>query len=76
MLNGELLTIKEVIGMAQVSRYTLFRDINSKKIPAIYFGRNVRIKKEDAEKYAEDKKNSKWVNTWKDKKSGTTQPKN
>lgn len=74
MLDSELLTIKDVLDLSGVSRYTLHRDIKSKKIPAIYFGRNVRFKREDAEAYAEKKKNSKWVNTWK-QKNDTIQPK-
>ena len=69
MFDDELVTIKEVLEMSGVSRYTLYRDIKSKKIYAIYFGRNVRFKKEDAEKYAESKKDSKWVNKWKEKDS-------
>ena len=74
MFDSELLTIKEVLEMSGVSRYTLFRDIKSKKVPAVYFGRNVRIKREDAEEYAETKKNSKWVKReW---KNDSTQQKN
>lgn len=74
MFDSELLTVKEVLEMSGVSRYTLFRDIKSKKIPAVYFGRNVRIKREDAEEYAEAKKHSKWVNReW---KNDSTQPRN
>ena len=65
LLKGELITIKELLEMAGVSRNTLSRDIKSKKIRAIYFGRNVRFQKEDAEVYAESKKNSKWVNLYK-----------
>lgn len=74
MLEGELVTIKDVMEMSGVSRNTLYRDIKSKKIQAIYFGRIVRFKKEDAEKYAEQKKDSKWVKLWKEKKA-STQPK-
>lgn len=73
MLHGELLTVKEVLEMSGVSRYTLYRDINSKKIPVIYFGRNVRFKIQDAENYAKEKKGSRWVNLWKEKKSSTQQ---
>ena len=71
VLEGELLTVKEVIEMAQVSRNTLYRDIKSKKIRAIYFGRNVRFRRDDAEQYAESKRSSKWVNTWEKKKNST-----
>ena len=75
-MNTELVTIKDVLEMASVSRNSLYRDIKSKKIQAIYFGRNVRFKREDAERYAEEKKGSKWVKLWKEKKNDITQQKN
>ena len=67
MFEGELLTIKETLDMAKVSRHTLYRDIKSGKVPAIYFGRNVRIKKSDAEAYAKEKGRSKSVSYYKEK---------
>lgn len=57
----KLLTIKEVLERSKVSRYTLYRDIRSGKLPAIYLGRNVRIKEVDAATYADEKSNSKRV---------------
>ncbi len=54
MLGGDkLLTIKEVMELAGVSRYTLYRGIRSGKVPSIQFGRNVRIRESDALAYAE-----------------------
>lgn len=69
-MNGELITIKEVLEMAGVSRNTLYRDMNNGKIKGIKFGKGVRISKEDAEAYAEEKRNSKWVNLHKQDKDG------
>lgn len=69
-LNEKLITIKELMDMAKVSRHTVYRDIKSKKIPVIYFGRNVRIKESDAKSYAEAKGNSKWVALYRDKEAG------
>lgn len=63
----KLLTIKEVLEMASVSRHTLYRDIKSGKIPAIYLGKNVRIKEDDAVEYAKKKSNSKSVQFYKKK---------
>ncbi len=65
--NDPLLTIKEVLEMAKVSRYTLYRDIKSGKIPAMYLGKNVRIKESDAVAYAEAKGQSKRVAYYKNK---------
>lgn len=66
-LDDRLLTIKEVLEIAGISRYTLYRDIKSGKIPAVYFGVNVRIKESDAFAYAESKRNSSRVAYYKDK---------
>ena len=63
----KLLTIKEVLELASVSRHTLYRDIKSGKIPAIYLGKNVRIKEKDAVEYAKKKANSKSVQFYKKK---------
>lgn len=63
----KLLTIKEVLDLSGVSRYTLYRSIRSGKIPAIYIGRNVRIKESDAVAYAEDMGNNKRVANYKSK---------
>ena len=63
----KLLTINEVLNISKVSRYTLYRDIKSKKVPAIYIGRNVRIKESDALVYAESKGQSRSVAYYKDK---------
>ena len=60
-MGGKLLTIKEVMELAHISRFSLYRDIKSGKLPAIYLGRNVRIKESDALAYAEDKSNSKRI---------------
>lgn len=67
MFDSKLLTIKEVLDISQVSRFTLYRDIKSGKLPAIYIGRNVRIKESDAHTYAEVKGNSKNVAYYKKK---------
>lgn len=67
--NDKLLTIKEVLGISQVSRYTLYRDIKSGKIPALYLGKNVRIKESDAITYAEAKGQSKNVAYYKNKEA-------
>lgn len=60
-VESKLLTIKETLEIAKVSRYTLYRDIRSGKIPAIYVGRNVRLKESDALAYAQEKNESKHV---------------
>ena len=51
----KLLTIRETIEMAQISRFTLYKDIKAGKIQAMYIGKNVRIKESDAIAYAEQK---------------------
>ena len=51
-LDEKLLTIKEVLDLAKVSRYTLYRDIKAGKTPAIYIGNRVRIKESDAKLFA------------------------
>lgn len=58
-LGAKLLTIKEVLEIAGVSRFTLYKDIKSGKVPAVHFGKNVRIKESDALAYAEAKGNGK-----------------
>lgn len=63
----KLLTIKEVLELSGVSRFTLYRDIQAGDIPAINFGRNVRIKESDAKAYAADKAKSKRVAHYKNK---------
>lgn len=74
MINEELLTVAEVLEMAGVSRNTLHRDTASGKIEALKFGKSVRYRKSVAEAYAKQKRESKWVNLWKEKKC--TQQKN
>lgn len=66
-MSDKLLTIKEVLQISGISRYTLYRDIKSGKIPAIKFGMNVRIKESDAIAYAKAKGNSKSVAYYKQK---------
>lgn len=68
MLKGNLLTVNEVLEMAGVSRYTLYRDSRSGKIQPIYFGKSVRYQEEDVKRYAEEKKQSIRVNYYKQKK--------
>ena len=63
----KLLTIKEVLEISKVSRYTLYRAIRSGKVPTIQFGRNVRIKESDALAFAEDMGNNKRVAYYKQK---------
>lgn len=70
-LGVKLLTIKETLELSGVSRYTLYRDIQSGKIPAIYVGRNVRIKESDAQAYAKEKESSKLVLHYKNKDGDT-----
>lgn len=65
--NANYLTIKETLEIAKVSRYTLYRDIKSGKIPAVHLGRNVRIKESDAIAYADDKGQNKRVLYYKEK---------
>lgn len=67
--NSKYLTIKEVIDLSKVSRYTLYRDIKSGKIPAVYLGKNVRIKEGDALDYAAEKGQSKRVAYYKKKEA-------
>lgn len=67
-LKGKLLTIKEVLEIASVSRYTLYRDSQNGKIEPIYFGKNVRYREADVIKYAESKKQSVHVNYYKQMK--------
>lgn len=59
--NDKLLTIKEVLEISKISRYTLYKDIQSGKIPSVNIGRNVRIKESDAIEYAKIKGQSKNV---------------
>ena len=66
-MDTKLLTIKEVLEISKVSRYTLYRDIKSGKVPAVYVGKNVRIKESDAIAYASEKGNSKRVAYYKEK---------
>lgn len=66
-LDDKLLTIKEVLDISGVSRYTLYRSIKSGRLPAIYIGRNVRIKESDALAYAESMGNNKRVAYYKNK---------
>ena len=68
MLKGNLLTVNEVLEIAGVSRYTLYRDTRSGKIKSLKFGKNVRYREEDVERYAEEKKQSYLVNYYKQKK--------
>lgn len=69
MLKGNLLTINEVLKMAGISRYTLYRDSRNGLIKPIYFGKNVRYKEEDAKQYAEEKKQSIRVIQYQQKKA-------
>lgn len=66
-----LLTINEVLKIAGISRNTLYRDIASGKIKVIKFGKNTRFKKSDVDAYAKNKKDSKRVQVWKEKKNTT-----
>ena len=66
-INDKLLTIKEVLEISGVSRYTLYRDLKSGKVQGIYIGRNVRIKEADAHAYAAEKANSERVAHYKNK---------
>ena len=68
MLKGNLLTVNEVLEIAGISRYTLYRDSRSGKIKPIKFGKSVRYREEDVERYAEEKKQSYLVNYYKQKK--------
>lgn len=63
----KLLTIKEVMALAGVSRFTLYRSLKSGKVPSIQFGRNVRIKESDARAYAEKMGASKKVAYYRNK---------
>ena len=66
-MDEKLLTIKEVLDLSGVSRYTLYRSIKSGRIPAIHVVRNVRVKESDALAYAEDMGNNKRVANYKNK---------
>lgn len=66
-MDSKLLTIKEVLEISKVSRYTLYRDIKSGKVSAVYIGKNVRIKESDALAYADKKGISKRVAYYKEK---------
>lgn len=63
----KLLTIKEVLEISGVSRYTLYRAIKAGRVPTIQFGRNVRIKESDALAFAEAMGNNKRVAFYKQK---------
>ena len=65
----KLMTIKEVLEQAGVSRYTLYRDSKNGKIKAIYFGKNVRYRESDVKDYVAEKRNSKSVNYYKRKEN-------
>lgn len=66
-LTEKLLTIKEVLELSGVSRYTLYRSIKSGRTPAIHIGRTVRIKESDALAFAEAMGNNKRVAYYKNK---------
>lgn len=66
-LKGNLLTVNEVLEIAGISRYTLYRDSKNGHIQPIYFGKNVRYREEDVKEYAEKKKQSARVNFYKQK---------
>jgi len=68
MLKGNLLTVNEVLEIAGISRYTLYRDSRSGLIQPLYFGKNVRYREEDVMRYAEEKKKSYRVIYYKQKK--------
>ena len=68
-VNGKLWSVNEVLKVTGVSRYTLHRDTKNGKINVIRFGKALRYREEDVIKYAEDKKNSKLVNLYKQKKA-------
>lgn len=57
----KLLTIKEVLEMSKISRYTLYKDIKSGKIKTVCLGKNIRIKESDAVEYAKAKEKSVFV---------------
>ena len=65
------MTVKEVLELSEVSRATLHRDTKAGKITAYKVGRNVRYSKSDALLYAEIKKESTRVQTWKAKRKAT-----
>lgn len=65
----KLLTVNEVLKIAGISRHTLHRDTKSGKIKVIRFGKALRYREEDVNKYAEKKKHSKSVNYYKQKKA-------
>lgn len=67
--NEKLLTIKEVMAQAKVSRYTIYRDIKAGYLPAIHLGRNVRILESEAKRYADKKGNSIFVTSYKERMS-------
>lgn len=69
MLKGNLLTVNEVLKIAGISRYTLYRDSKSGLIKPIKFGKNIRYKEEDAKRYAEEKKQSAKVIVYQQKKA-------
>lgn len=67
-MKSKLLTVEETLKIAGISRYTLYRDSKNGKIEAINFGVNVRFREDDVMRYAEEKKNSVFVNYYKNKK--------
>lgn len=67
LTDEKLLTIKEVLDIAKVSRHTLYRSIKAGKIPAIYIGRNVRFKESDALTYASAMSGNKRVLHYRDR---------
>lgn len=54
---SEFLTVKEVAVLLKVNPITVLRWIKRKTLPALRFGREFRIKKEDIEKYGRVDKN-------------------
>ena len=57
---NEFLTVKEVAIILKVNPITVLRWIKKKTLPAIRFGREFRIKKEDIEKYGRVDKKKRW----------------
>ena len=56
-INKEFYTVKEIMEVLQLSRLTIYRNINSWKLQTYKFWKNHRIRKEDLEKFIKEHKN-------------------
>ena len=54
-INDELLTVREIIDGMRVSKPTVYRWIKTKGLPIVKIGKVIRIRREDFEKWIEER---------------------